>query len=173
MFFIVRMGDSNSFSSMFPDTPTQVIQFQSAYTNYKNGTSNVDSNALISLLNGMSNTVNQLQKFQSNLIVNTPEYTNTSVSKMFLSNLSTTAVQSSTLQVKLDIVNQNIENEQLKLNGNISNVIFYTYTSLTILLGLLSIGLITYFVYMYMNLSSSMTGGSRNDFFSKNRRYVQ
>ena len=167
------MGDSNSFSSMFPDTPTQVIQFQSAYTNYKNGTSNVDSNALISLLNGMSNTVNQLQKFQSNLIVNTPEYTNTSVSKMFLSNLSTTAVQSSTLQVKLDIVNQNIENEQLKLNGNISNVIFYTYTSLTILLGLLSIGLITYFVYMYMNLSSSMTGGSRNDFFSKNRRYVQ
>jgi hypothetical protein len=158
---------------MFPDTPTQVIQFQSAYTNYKNGTSNVDSNALISLLNGMSNTVNQLQKFQSNLIVNTPEYTNTSVSKMFLSNLSTTAVQSSTLQVKLDIVNQNIENEQLKLNGNISNVIFYTYTSLTILLGLLSIGLITYFVYMYMNLSSSMTGGSRNDFFSKNRRYVQ
>ena len=167
------MGDSNSFSSMFPDTPGQVIQFQSAYTNYKNGTSNVDSNALISLLNGLSNTVVELNNYQSNIISTTPEYTNTSASQMFLSNLSTTAVQSSTLQIKLDIINQNIENAQSKLSGDISNVIFYTYTSLTILLGLLSIGLITYFVYMYMNLSSPMTGGSRNDFFSKNRRYVQ
>ena len=167
------MGDTNSFSSMFPDTPPQVIQFQTAYTNYTNGTNNTDSNALVYWINGLSNQVTLLKQFQSNLITTTPEYTNKTASQMFLSNISTTSVQTSTLQMKLDIVNQNIENVKSKVNGNISNIIFYTYTSATILLGVLSIGLITYFVYMYMNLSTSMTGGSRNDFFPKIRRYVQ
>jgi hypothetical protein len=166
------MGDSNSFSTTFPDTPPQVIQFETAYTNYINGTNNTDSNALVYLINGLSNQVTLLQQFQSNLITTTPEYTNKAASQMFLSNLSSTSVQTSTLQVKLDIVNENIKNTQSKLNGGISDIMFYTYTSASILLGLLSIGLITYFVYMYMNLSTPMTGGRRNDFFPKNRRYV-
>jgi hypothetical protein len=166
-------NNTNSFSSMFPDTPPQVIQFQSAYTNYINGTNNTDSNALVYWINGLSNQVGLLKQFQSNIISTTPEYTNKSASQMFLSNLSTTSMQTSTLQLKFDIVNQNVEHVQSKINGNLTNIIFYTYTSITILLGVLSIGLITYFVYMYMNIPASMTGGHRNDFFSRNRRDVR
>ena len=132
------MGDSNSFSSTFPDTPIQASQFPSVYTNYINGTGNIDSNALISLINGLSNTVVQLQSYQSNLITNTPEYNNTYASQMFLSNISSTSVQTSTLQLKLDIVNQNIENTHSKMSGGLSDIIFYTYTSATILFGVLS-----------------------------------
>jgi len=173
LFPIVRMGDLNSFSSTFPDTPNQVSQFPSVYTNYINGTGNVDSNALIALISGLSNTVVQLQNYQSNLITNTPEYNNTSASQMFLSNISTTSVQTSTLQLKLDIVNQNIKDSQVKMSGDLTNIIFYTYTSATIVLGLLSIGLITYFVYIYMSPSTPMTGGNRNEFFPRNRRDVR
>ena len=94
------MGDSTSFSTQFPDTPADVLQFETNYTKYIQGTTNGDSNALLGNISGLTNIIQSLQSFQSNIITSTPEYADSNASSMFLSNISTASVQTSTLQTK-------------------------------------------------------------------------
>jgi len=154
-----------SFSQQFPDTPFDSRQLDQVFNNYVNG--NGDLAAVTAFQTKLSNQITALQSYQANLVASIPEYTDQSSAPTFLSSISTAATHASTLQTQLDIMNANIEHSQLKLNGNMSAVFFYVYTTATIILGILSIVLITYLVYMYVSpsesgLNTSMKGGKRN-----------
>jgi hypothetical protein len=157
------MGSLADFSKMFPDAPPQVAQFSIDSNKYINGS--IDSNILIGDINSLTNMVNLLKTFQGNIIRNTPEYTNVSLTSNFLNQVSTVTATTSTLQLQLQVAEANVINSQLKAAGNLSSIVFYTYTTATIILGIICIALITYLVYTYVYASpvsySSIKGGFR------------
>jgi len=164
------MGDSTSFSTQFPDTPADVLQFETNYTKYIQGTTNGDSNALLGNISGLTNIIQSLQSFQSNIITSTPEYADSNASSMFLSNISTASVQTSTLQTKLDIVHANLQNKEpsghtyhgITMPKGLIDIIEYTFMGATILSGILCIFLITYLVFTYMGNSNQMMSAITN-----------
>ena len=155
------MGDLANFSSTFPDIPPQQNEFKIYSDAYISG--NGDISQVQGSINSLSNLIVSLKSYQSNLIAKTPEYTDQSAAPMFLSNISTVSVQASTLQNTFNIAQENIANSQNRYSGNISAIIFYTYSSATILLGILSIFLTTHLVFTYMGSSVSVGISSTNN----------
>jgi hypothetical protein len=155
-----------SFSQTFPDIPYDENNLIKTSTDYINGT--VKLSAVIAFQQKLNQQINDLKTYQSNLISSTPEYIDQTSTPVFLSSISTATTQASTLQTQLDIVTTNLQNSEAKMNGNMTAVIFYVYTTATIILGILCILLIAYLVYMYMDPSfewasnSSMRGGKRS-----------
>lgn len=139
----------------FPDTPPQVSQYT---TELQTAQSKLGSNqdissnltTLASYINQIDIRTKSLGEINAIFISKTPEYQNKTASSDFLSNIQSISTQTQTLQTQLEVVNANLQNTDTKLSGDITGVLFYTYTTATIILGILSIGLITYSIYMVM-----------------------
>ena len=162
------MSNLAAFSQQFPDIPFNQTMLNLASNNFVNG--NGPISAVTAFQTNLNNQIKELQNYQSNLISSTPEYRDQTLTPKFLSSISTATIQASTLQKQIDIVNTNILNSEAKMGGNMSAVIFYVYTTATIILGILCIVLIVYLSYIYMEPSStkssnvsanSMKGGKR------------
>jgi hypothetical protein len=157
------------FLSNFPiDITSLEMQFQQDLANYEFGS--VDSNVPIADIANLNNTIQALAQYQYNLIQSVPEYGNqyqpyiNNESYSFTSNFNNANAQTSSLQLKLEVLNTNFSNALQKSEGNIPTIVYYTITSATILLGIICIFLITYLVYVYMSSSGSngtLRGGSR------------
>jgi len=162
-----------AFSSNFPDIPPQQSQFLTDYINYSTGTIQ-DPSALQNNINSLNDLIASLKNVQSNVIRSIPEYTNPNAAPTFLSNISTIHVEASTLQTQLDITNANIQNQTLKLTGDLSDLMFYTYSTATIILGIICISIITFLIYRYVNAPSvtPMVGGRIEKMLHMNRRHV-
>jgi hypothetical protein len=146
-------------SKGFPDIPPQVNQFITHIDQYVMGTL-TDSNVVVNDLISLSTLINSLHVYQSKIISGTPEFTDPTTATTFLKSISTTSGQSSTLVTQLDILSTNIQNAQAKLGGNFSPILFYTYSTATIILGLLCIMLVAYIVYTYVIVDISSGSGS-------------
>jgi len=158
----------SSIISQFPDFP-----FPSPYTeeyqnirwqfgsNYLNYIATNDQSALTAMQSTLSyfQTLNDsFTAYQLNLSGNIPNLTKDPEIPGILEYLIETDLESATLQGKLDTIEANINHLESKTTADIPIVIFYAYTTLTLLLGIISICLITYLVYMYMNSSSDSVG---------------
>jgi len=149
------------FTSTFPDTPPEEAQFKTAYDNYT-ATNTTGTSANLSNLNdNLLTRIDKLKQFQTSILSFVPEYTNPSTAPTLLSSFSTVATQNSDLVTKLDLVNQNLVNAELSKTGNLQGIEFLVYTSGTIILGIISIFLIAYLVYIYVG-NSATVGGSRS-----------
>jgi len=149
-----------SFSQQFPDIPFDGTTFSQAVNNYV--TANGNLSTVIVFQTNLRNQIEALKLYQSTLIASTPEYIDQSASPTFLSNVNTVNIQGAALQNQLSIIGKNLQNSQLKLNGNMSAVLFYIYTTATIILGILCIILIVYLVYMYVTPSGSIVSNVSN-----------
>jgi hypothetical protein len=161
------------FSSNFPDIPPQQSQFTTDYINYSTGTIQ-DPSILQNNINSLNDLIASLKNVQLTVIRSIPEYTNPTTAPKFLSNISTVHAQASTLQTQLDVTHANIENQTFKLTGNISDIMFYTYSTATIILGIICISLIVFLIYRYMNtpVIAPMMGGRIEKMLHINRRHV-
>ena len=148
-------------TSNFPDTPSNVVTIM---TNSQNAViklgSNLDISANISTLAADITDIERqtmaLAKINTTIIGQTGEYQNKTATSIFLSNIQSVSTQTESLQTQLDVVNANLQNTGVKISGDITGILFYTYTTATIILGILSIGLITYCVFLFMNESGTM-----------------
>jgi hypothetical protein len=148
------------FTSNFPDIPPEEAQFTTAYNNFiatnPSGTSANLSNLNDTLLTRIQN----LQKFQTSIISFVPEYVDLTTAPTLLSSFSTATTQNLNLTTQLELVNQNLVNAELSKSGNLQGIEFLFYTSGSIVLGIISIFLIAYLVYVYVG-SSATVGGAR------------
>lgn len=162
-----------AFSSNFPDIPPQQSQFIANYINYSTGTIR-DPSILQNNINSLNELIASLKNVQLTIIRSIPEYTNPTAAPKFLSNISTVHAEASTLQTQLDVTNANIQNQNFKLTGNISDLMFYTYSTATIILGIICISLITFLIYRYMYTPAvaPMVGGRIQKMLHMNRRHV-
>ena len=149
-------------TSNFPDTLPIVV---TTVTDLQTAGAKLGSNLDISLnISTLTSYINQIESktmtlanIDAAIIQQTPEYQNQTATSNFLSNIQSISTQTQSLQTQLDVVNANLENTNVKISGDITNVLFYTYTTATIILGILSIGLITYSVFLFMNESGTDT----------------
>jgi hypothetical protein len=167
---ILNLG---AFSSNFPDIPPQQSQFIRNYINYSTGTIR-DPSVLQNDINSLNELIASLKNVQMNVIRSIPEYTNPNAAPKFLSNISTVHAEASTLQTQLDITNANIQNQTFKLTGDISDLMFYTYSTATVILGIICISLITFLIYRYLYTPAPapMVGGRIQKMLHMNRRHV-
>ena len=148
-------------TSNFPDTlPNIVTTMMNSRTAVAKLGSNLDISSNISTLTADITDIErqtlELAKINTTIIGKTGEYQNQSASSMFLSRIQQVSTQTDSLQTQLDVVNANLQNTGVKLSGDITGILFYTYTTATIILGILSIGLITYSVFLFMNESGTV-----------------
>jgi hypothetical protein len=142
-------------TSYYPDTLPQVSQYT---TELQKAQSKLGSNqdissnltTLASYINQIDMQTKSLGEINAVFISKTPEYQNKTATSDFLSNIQSVSTQTQTLQTQIEVVNANLQNTDIKLSGDITGILFYTYTTATIILGILSIGLITYSIYMVM-----------------------
>jgi hypothetical protein len=147
------MGDLASFSSTYPDIPPQEAEFNNSYSLLLNKQINT-TDVFQHNIDSLGSLIQSLQQYQTTIITNTPEYKDQTTAPLFLSNMTDTSVQTSTLQTKLDIVQANISNKKESIIPNaISEIINYSYMAGTIFFGILCILLTTYLVYTYMDSS--------------------
>jgi hypothetical protein len=140
----------------YPDTLPQVSQYTTELQTAQSklgANQDISSNltTLASYINQIDMRTKSLGEINTIFISKTPEYQNKTASSDFLSNIQSVSTQTQTLQTQLEVVNANLQNTDTKLSGDITGILFYTYTSATIILGILSIGLITYSIYLIMN----------------------
>ena len=147
------------FTTTFPDTPPEEAQFATAHTNYTatNPSGNYDTLAYFNT--SLESRISNLSTFQTSIISSIPEYNDTTTARTLLSSMSTVAVKADNLQGQSDVIDMNLANSQLKQTGGFSTIEFIIYTSSTIVLGILSICLIVYLVYLYQT-PSTMVGGA-------------
>lgn len=148
-------------TSNFPDTlPNVVTTTMGLQTAAAKLGSNLDISSNIStLVADIGNIERQtmaLGQINTTIIGQTGEYQNKTATSIFLSNIQSVSTQTESLQTQLDVVNANLQNTGVKISGDITGILFYTYTTATIILGILSIGLITYCVFLFMNESGTM-----------------
>ena len=163
IFIFIRMATYTLgyITSNFPDTLPMVV---TTMTDFQLAGSRLGSNldissnisTITSYINQIESKTTTLAQIDGAIINQTPEYQNKNATSMFLSRIETVSTQTQSLQTQLDVVNANLENTNVKISGDITGIIFYTYTTATIILGILSIGLITYSVFLYMNESGTI-----------------
>jgi len=170
--FCNQQAGISGYSCFLSNFPSDLLPLETQFENdiaaYENGS--VDSNVPIADIASLSNLIQSLAQYQYNLIQSIPEYGNqyqpdiNNMSSDFISSFTSANAQTSSLQLKLEVLNTNFSNTLQKSEGNIPAIVYYSITGATILLGIICIFLITYLVYVYMSssgITGTLRGGSR------------
>jgi hypothetical protein len=161
----------SSIVSQFPDYPfpnpmdpdgwwgTMEYQFQMDASNYVTSNDQSALDSMYTTIASLSTLTGSCVAYNLNLAFHMPNLNNDSNAPGILEYLIETDLESATLQGQLDTIEANVNHLESKTKADIPIIIFYAYTTMTILLGIISICLITYVVYVYMNPSSDSVGG--------------
>ena len=150
--------DPALFTSNFPDIPPEEAQFTTAYQNYIATNPTGTSANLSNLNNTLLTRIQNLQKFQTSIISYVPEYVDPTSAPTLLSNVSTAIFKGTDLLKQLELSETNLVNSGLNQLTGIPTINLVAYALGTIVLGIISIFLIAYLVYVYVGSSSTVGG---------------
>jgi len=134
-------------------------EFQMDAYNYVTSNDQSALDSMVATISSLSGLNSSCIDYQANLSLHMPNLTSNSEIFSIFEQIIETDIESATLQGKMDTIEANIKHLESKTTADIPIIIFYAYTTMTILLGIISICLITYLVYVYMNPSSDTVGG--------------